>query len=87
METKSNKSEESKGSNAKLVTNSLEKRAIRNEENMEENLAVLPLRKRNKIFGDDKKYGLKLSRAIKHETEIEMLRGELGVDVFHIIFE
>jgi hypothetical protein len=58
---------------------------VANENNMED--SHVPFRKRKKIFANDKKYGLKLSRAIKHEAEIEMLRGEMGVDVFHIIIE
>jgi len=28
----------------------------------------VPFKKRNKIFTNEKKYGLKLSRAIKHEV-------------------
>jgi hypothetical protein len=43
---------------------------IRNWENVEEIHTGKPFKRRNRIFGNDKKYGLKLSRAIRHEAEI-----------------
>jgi hypothetical protein len=52
-----------------------------------QNYSSVKEKPRNKIFDKEKKYGLKLSRAIKYEREVEKLQGELGVDVFHIIIE